>query len=95
MIFLLIIFLLKLRATQRPRLERRYRDTTGLLQKQSVAMADTLQSNIQNLQTAFYSFADSNLTKPLEYLTNLLNKLAEDPERIKKYLQESPSGLER
>jgi hypothetical protein len=58
-------------------------DTTGLLQKQSAAMAGTLQSNIKNLQTAFNSFADSNLTKPLEHLTGLLNKLAEDPERIK------------
>jgi len=58
-------------------------NTTGLLQKQSAAMAGTLQSNIKNLQTAFNAFADSNLTKPLEGLTNLLNKLAEDPERIK------------
>jgi phage tail tape-measure protein len=59
-------------------------DTTGLLQKKSATMAGTLQSNIKNLQTAFNSFADSNLTKPLEHLTDLLNKLAEDPERIKK-----------
>jgi hypothetical protein len=59
-------------------------DTTGQLQKQSAAMANTLQSNIKNLQTAFNSFADSNLTKPLSDLTGLLNKLAEDPERIKK-----------
>jgi len=59
-------------------------DTTGLLQKQSAAMAGTLQSNIKNLQTAFNSFADSNLTKPLENLTDLLNKLAEDPKRLEK-----------
>ncbi|MCL2245071.1 MAG: hypothetical protein FWC03_11505 [Treponema sp.] len=58
-------------------------DTTGLLQRQSAEMADTLQSNIKNLQTAFNSFANSNLTKPLEYLTGLLNKLSEDPERLK------------
>jgi len=59
-------------------------DTTGLLQKQSAVMADTLQSNVKNLQTAFNSFADSNLTKPLSNITELLNKLSEDPERIKK-----------
>ena len=59
-------------------------DTTGLLQKQSAEMADTLQSNIKNLQTAFNAFADSNLSKPLSDLTELLNKLAENPERIKK-----------
>jgi hypothetical protein len=59
-------------------------DTTGLLQKQSAAMAGTMQSNIKNLQTAFNSFADSNLTKPLAGLTELLNKLSEDPERLKK-----------
>jgi len=59
-------------------------DTTGLLQKQSAAMANTLQSNLKNLQTAFNSFADTNLTKPLAHLTRLLNKLSEDPERLKK-----------
>jgi len=59
-------------------------DTTGLLQKQSAKMANTLQANIKNLQTAFNSFADSNLAKPLADLTGLLNKLSEDPERLKK-----------
>ena len=59
-------------------------DTTGLLQKQSAAMAGTMQSNLKNLQTAFNSFADTNLAKPLEHLTGLLNKLSEDPERLKK-----------
>jgi TP901 family phage tail tape measure protein len=59
-------------------------DTTGFLQEKSAKMAGTLQSNLLNLQTAFSRFADSNLTKPLEALTELLNKFAEDPERIKK-----------
>jgi hypothetical protein len=59
-------------------------DTTGLLQKQSAAMAGTLESNIKNLQTAFYKLADSGLTKPLAVITDLLNKFSEDPERVKK-----------
>ncbi|GHV20789.1 hypothetical protein FACS189494_05230 [Spirochaetia bacterium] len=45
------------------------------------------------MQTAFNSFADSNLTKPLSYLTNLLNKLAEDPERIKKVFSGIAMGI--
>jgi hypothetical protein len=57
-------------------------DTAGLLQKQSATMAGTLQSNMQNLQTAFNRFADSNLAKPLEHITDLLNKMAEDPKRV-------------
>ncbi|MDR1836608.1 MAG: phage tail tape measure protein [Treponema sp.] len=59
-------------------------DTTGTLQKQSAKMAVTLQSNIKNLQTAFSRFADSNLSQPLTALTELLNNLAEDPDRLKK-----------
>jgi hypothetical protein len=57
-------------------------DTTGLLQQKSAAMADTLKANLQNLQTAFLSFADKNLTGSLQDLTNLLNRLAENPEKI-------------
>jgi hypothetical protein len=68
-------------------------DTEGLLQKQSAAMAGTMQSNIQNLQTAFSKFADSNLTKPLEKLTGLLNKLSEDPERLQKVFKGIAVGI--
>jgi hypothetical protein len=57
-------------------------DTAGLLEQKSATMANTLKSNFQNLQTAFLAFADKNLTGPLQDLTNLLNKLAEDPEKI-------------
>ena len=59
-------------------------ETAGLLQDQSDAMAKTLESNIKNLQTAFYKLADSGLTKPLAVITDLLNKFSEDPERVKK-----------
>lgn len=57
-------------------------DTAGLLQQKSATMADTLKANLQNLQTAFLSFADKNLTGPLQDITNLLNKLAENPEKV-------------
>jgi hypothetical protein len=68
-------------------------DTEGLLLQQSAAMAGTMQSNIQNLQTAFNRFADSNLTKPLEKLTELLNKLSEDPERLQKVFKGIAVGI--
>jgi hypothetical protein len=57
-------------------------DTTGSLETRAGTMAGTLQSNIKNLQTAFGKFADTNLAKPLEHITGLLNKMAEDPKRF-------------
>ena len=68
-------------------------DTAGLLQDQSAAMAKTLESNIKNLQTAFYKLADSGLTKPLAALTELLNKFSEDPERVKKTFEGIAIGI--
>lgn len=55
-------------------------DTTGAMENKSAKMANTLAANLQQVQTAFVRFADSKLTEPLEKLTGLLNKLAEDPE---------------
>jgi hypothetical protein len=57
-------------------------DTTGVMQSDSARMAGTMKANLQNLQTAFKSFADSSLSGPLEKLTNRLNKFAENPEKI-------------
>jgi hypothetical protein len=57
-------------------------DTAGLLEQKSATMANTLKSNFQNLQTAFLSFADKNLTELLQKLTGLLNELAKDPEKV-------------
>jgi TP901 family phage tail tape measure protein len=68
-------------------------DTGGLLQQKSAAMADTLKSNLRNLQTAFLSFADKNLTGPLQDLTNLLNKLVENPERIEAWMRSIARGV--
>lgn len=55
-------------------------DTTGAMEGKSATMANTLAANLQQVQTAFVRFADAKLTAPLEKLTDLLNKLAEDPE---------------
>lgn len=55
-------------------------DTTGAMENKSATMANTLAANLQQVQTAFVRFADAKLTEPLEKLTDLLNKLAEDPE---------------
>lgn len=55
-------------------------DTTGAMENKSATMANTLAANLQQVQTAFVRFADAKLTEPLEKLTSLLNKLAEDPE---------------
>jgi hypothetical protein len=57
-------------------------DTTGLLQDKSETMANTAISNLENLQTAFKNFTDKSITGPLQDLTALLNKLAENPEKI-------------
>jgi hypothetical protein len=62
-------------------------DTTGEIQKKAASNASTLKSNLENLQTAFLSFADKNLTGPLEKVTEFLNKLAEDPERVERYIR--------
>jgi hypothetical protein len=59
-------------------------DTAGLLEQKSATMANTLKSNFQNLQTAFLSFADKNLTDPLQKLTDFLNELAKDPEKVER-----------
>jgi phage tail tape-measure protein len=68
-------------------------DTTGALDAKSKTMAGTLQSNLRSLQTAFLSFADSNLTGPLKKLTDFLNKLAEDPKRVEAVFNAIKRGL--
>jgi len=68
-------------------------DTTGLLQSKAAKMAGTLQSNLQGLQTAFNRFADSNLAKPLEHITNFLNKMAEDPKKVEAVFEAIKRGV--
>jgi hypothetical protein len=68
-------------------------DTAGTLAGKSAVMADTLKSNLQNLQTAFYGFADKNLAGPLQGLTKLLDKLAENPEQIEAWMRSIARGI--
>jgi hypothetical protein len=68
-------------------------DTTGDLEREAAENAKALESNLQNLQTAFYAFADKNLAGPLERLTKFLNKLAEDPERVERYIRNITIGI--
>lgn len=57
-------------------------DTEGALAEKSARMAGTMENNLKNLKTAFAAFADANLTKPLEHITELLNRLAENPAKL-------------
>ena len=59
-------------------------DTTGALEAKSNRIAGTMKANLQNLQTTFLKFADTNLAKPLEKLNDLLSYLSENPERMEK-----------
>ena len=62
-------------------------DTTGTLEQKATSNASSLKSNLANLQTAFMGFADKQLTVPMEKLTDLLNKLAEDPEKVERIIK--------
>jgi hypothetical protein len=62
-------------------------DTSGEIQKKAASNASSLKANLGNLQTAFMSFADKNLTVPLQKLTELMNRLSENPEKIEKAIK--------
>ena len=68
-------------------------DTTGALEAKSSRMAGTMKANLQNLQTTFLKFADTNLAKPLERLNDLLSYLSENPERMEKVFNTIKWGL--
>ena len=68
-------------------------DTTGALEAKSSRMAGTMKANLQNLQTTFLKFADTNLAKPLEKLNDLLSYLSENPERMEKVFNTIKWGL--
>lgn len=68
-------------------------DSSGALEKKSARMAGTMKANLQNLQTTFLKFADTNLAKPLERLNDLLSYLSEKPERLEKVFNTIKYGL--
>jgi hypothetical protein len=68
-------------------------DTSGEIEKKAESNAKSITSNLQNLQTAFMGLADKNLTGPLEEITKFLNKLAEDPERVERYIRNITIGI--
>lgn len=68
-------------------------DSSGALEKKSAVMSRTMKANLQNLQTTFLKFADTNLAKPLERLNDLLSYLSEKPERLEKVFNTIKYGL--
>ncbi len=58
-------------------------DTTNALSKASAKNADTLKSNITNLQTAFTAVANAGLDVPLRALASALNSMAKHPAILK------------
>lgn len=68
-------------------------DTTGAMESKSATMASTLAANLQQVRTAFVRFADSGLTKPLKWLADLLNYLAEKPERYSLIFKTIAAGI--
>lgn len=68
-------------------------NTTGALEAKSARMAGTMKANLQNLQTTFLKFADTNLAAPIEKVNNLLSYLAEKPERLEKVFNTIKYGV--
>ena len=68
-------------------------NTTGALEAKSARMAGTMKANLQNLQTTFLKFADTNLAAPLEKLNDLLSYLSEKPERLERVFNVVKYGL--
>ncbi|KLI19601.1 hypothetical protein SU45_00180 [Brachyspira hyodysenteriae] len=54
----------------------------GQVNKSATENAQSLAANIQNLQTAFDSFANKNVAPYLEKVTGILNNFAKNPERF-------------
>lgn len=63
------------------------------IQSDAARRASTLKANVTGLQTAFVKFADSNLTAPLQKVTEALNKLAEDPVAFERIFKGIAVGL--
>ncbi len=75
---------------------KKFNDIMGdgsTIQKDAARNASTMAANLKNLQTGFLRFADSNLSGPLEKLTENLNKLAENPEKVQRIFKTIALGL--
>ena len=68
-------------------------DYTGAVAEAAARNAQTLKSNITNLQTAFMAVANSGLQKPLELLTKALNGMAEHPAILKAVFGALTAGI--
>ena len=55
--------------------------------------AQSLKANLQNLQTAFDGFANKNLAPKLQQVTDILNKFAENPERVEAVFKVLAAGF--
>lgn len=63
------------------------------IQRDAAERAQTLSANIQNLQTAFEKFVNVGISPALVKLTDGLNWLAEDPDRLQKVFTGAAIGI--
>ena len=68
-------------------------DYTGAVAEAAARNAQTLKSNITNLQTAFMAVANSGLDKPLSLLTSALNGMAKHPAILKAVFRTLIAGI--
>ena len=66
---------------------------SGAVAEAAVRNAQTLKSNITNLQTAFMAVANSGLQKPLELITKALNGMAKHPAILKAVFGTLTAGI--
>lgn len=68
-------------------------EASGEMIKAAKKNALSMKANIQNLQTAFDAFANSNLAPMLQKITDQLNRFAENPERFEKVFKVLTAGF--
>lgn len=68
-------------------------EASGEMIKAAKKNALSMKANIQNLQTAFDAFANSNLAPILQKITDILNRFAENPERFEKVFKVLTAGF--
>ncbi|CCG55807.1 putative phage protein [Brachyspira pilosicoli WesB] len=68
-------------------------EASGEMIKAAKKNALSMKANIQNLQTAFDAFANSNLAPILQKITDILNRFAENPERFERVFKVLTAGF--